>query len=641
MYQVFAIYPPNTNALGSLCFKHVIICIFTIVLFLHTPPLAFSSDSQDWLDDYQKNGGVFKPETHTVYPNQVMQPSGFVVASTEMLYKVVGTTRKPLDWTDIQPKLVNQNTPQSEAMAAYKEYAHFAGNFMIFHLFAVPKVLVGFSDEDRAMISSKWGIETHHIPKDGDYVELIYSTENRWGGSSPSHHKITVNHKKIAELGSLNAYLKHKGFTFTPSGVEFTFENNKIDFNSRRDKIEIFNYVFNFLANDYTYILGNLVNKNVTAFKSDWKRIYNYDLGQHSPQFASGTVLAAHKNYKNALSELSKVHKFSFNKNGSVGGADIDGESFYVLEDILIPKSALDWNNAQVTLNRGDTYHKLERKWVGLTRKYLKGEAMSGDEVFMYLKARLNGFKDLSNGASNVGLPESMSEPDENISQRGKPKKQYTFHFYKKGGLGGSDFNNKLYINVNGLWVLYDDIEYVPGKWETFEVTFYSNKFYYRYTKKDGKDARGEELTGAEAYNYLVENMPTDTDTPPYLFRQIEDANSKIPNVPQPQSSQNSSQKAYKFAFDGIVGEYFKPIIVNSEKFYILSNILIPSSSWGWNGKITVTINKEATYHKTKFELFNNYQDRRIVKGQAMSGEEVFNQLKGALSSKGFEDLSN
>ncbi|MYE07871.1 MAG: hypothetical protein F4X95_03875, partial [Oligoflexia bacterium] len=119
MYQVFAIYPPNTNALGSLCFKHVIICIFTIVLFFS--PLAFSSDSQDWLDDYQKNRGVFKPETHTVYPNQVMQPSGFVVASTEMLYKVVGTTRKPLDWTDIQPKLVNQNTPQSEAMAAYKE----------------------------------------------------------------------------------------------------------------------------------------------------------------------------------------------------------------------------------------------------------------------------------------------------------------------------------------------------------------------------------------------------------------------------------------------------------------------------------------------------------------------------------------
>ena len=602
------------------------------------PLLAFSSDSA-WLDDYKKNGGVFKPETHTVYPNVVMKPSGFVVASLSMLYKTVGSARKPLDWADIQPKLVNRNTPQAVAMAEYKEYAHFAGNFMFFHLFAVPKVLVGFSDEDRAMIASKWGIETHHIPKDGDYVELIYSTENKWPGSPVSHHKITVNHKKIAELGSLSAYLKHKGFAFTPPSVEFAFENNKIDFNSRTDKIDMFNYIFNFLANDYTYRLGNQTSANAN-FKSDWKRIYNYTLGKHSPQFARATVLAGHKHYKNALAQSSKIHKFSFSKEGGVGGANIDAEEFYVLEDILIPKKDLDWRKAEVTIHRGDTYYKQAQKWVGGTRKPVKGKAFSGDEAFMYLKARLKGFKDLSNGASNVGLTEPV-DPDENTSQRGKPKKQYEFYFYKEGGHGGNHFDHKFYIDINGLYVLRDDIENVPGKWNTFKVTFYSNKFYYKHTRKNGWHARGDKLTGAQAYNYLVENMPADPDTPRYLYRQIANKNSKIPNVPPAEnSSQSSSQKAYKIAFNGTVSDYFKPISMDGGTFYVLSGVFIPSKSWAWNGKkMTVSISKADTYYGTKLEWTK--EGLKTVKGDPLSGEELFNYLKGNLSSQGFEELSN
>ena len=608
-------------------------------VLISIPILSFSSDSS-WLKDYQKNGGVFKPEIHAVYPNVVMKPSGFVVASISLLYKTIGSTRKPLDWADIQPKLVNRNTPQAVAMAEYKEYAHFAGNFMIFHLFAVPKVLVGFSDEDRAMIASKWGIETHHIPKDGDYVELIYSTENRWPGSPVSHHKITVNHKKIAELGSLSAYLKHKGFAFTPSSVEFVFENKKIDFNSRRDKIEMFNYVFNFLANDYTYRLGNQASAD-TNFRSDWKRIYNYTLGKHSPQFSRAGVLAGHKHYKNALAEGSKIHKFSFSKEGGVGGANIDGEEFYVLEDILIPKKDLDWRKAEVTIHRGNTYYKQERKWVGGTRKHVKGESMSGDDVFMYLKARLNGFKDFSNGASSADLTEPV-DPDENTDQRGKPKKQYEFHFYKEGGLGGNHFDHKFYIDINGLYVLRDDIENVPGKWNTFKVTFYNHKFYYKHTRKNGWNARGDKLTGAQAYNYLVENMPTNPDTPSYLYRQITNKNSKIPNVPPAENrgSQSSSQKAYKIAFNGTVGDYFKPISMDGKTFYVLSGVFIPSKSWAWNGKkMTVAINKADTYYGTKLEWTK--EGLKTVKGDPLSGEELFNYLKGSLSSQGFEELSN
>ncbi|MDE0518750.1 MAG: hypothetical protein OXH36_04260, partial [Bdellovibrionales bacterium] len=207
--------------------------------------------------------------------------------------------------------------------------------------------------------------------------------------------------------------------------------------------------------------------------------------------------------------------------------------------------------------------------------------------------------------------------------------------------------NNKFYVDINGLFVPHSDIK--ETKPNTYELSIPDNGIYYRakHSQSEGF-IRGEKLTAAHAYNYLKANVTTDPGAHPYLYKQQAGANPNIPGMPPVKSgSQQKTEDCsvniavYKFAFDGIVHEYFKPIIVNSEKFYILSNILIPSSSWGWNGKITVTINKKATYHKTKFELFNNYQDRRIVKGQAMSGEEVFNQLKGALSSKGFEDLSN
>ena len=607
--------------------------IFSGLIFI--PLLASSSDSA-WLKDYQKNGGVFKPETHTVYPNVVMKPSGFVVASLSMLYKTVGSTRKPLDWADIQPKLVNRNTPQAVAMAEYKEYAHFAGNFMFFHLFAVPKVLVGFSDEDRAMIASKWGIETHHIPKDGDYVELIYSTENKWPGSPVSHHKITVNHKKIAELGSLSAYLKHKGFAFTPPSVEFVFENNKIDFNSRRDKIDMFNYIFNFLANDYTYRLGNQTSANAN-FRSDWKRIYNYTLGKHSPQFARAGVIASHKNYKNALSQNTSVHKFSFSKEGGVGGANIDSEEFYVLEDILIPKKDLDWRKAEVTIHRGDTYYKHERKWVGLTRKSLKGESMSGDDVFMYLKARLNGFKDFSNGASSATVKENP------IHQL--PTKTYTFAFTKEGGLGGSDIDGKFYVDINGLFVPRSDIK--ESLTNTYKLSIPDNGVYYRVKRSQKGFIRGEKLIGAHAYNYLKANVTADSGAPPYLYKQIAGANPNIPGMPPVKSGSQQETKdcsvniaVYKFAFDGIVHEYFKPTLIDGEKFYTLNNILIPSSLWGWNGKITITLNKADTYYKVKRKSINNYQDVILVKGAAMSGEKVFNSLRDHLTHKGFEDNS-
>ena len=604
-------------------------------VLISIPILSFSSDSS-WLKDYQKNGGVFKPEIHAVYPNVVMKPSGFVVASISLLYKTIGSTRKPLDWADIQPKLVNRNTPQAVAMAEYKEYAHFAGNFMIFHLFAVPKVLVGFSDEDRAMIASKWGIETHHIPKDGDYVELIYSTENRWPGSPVSHHKITVNHKKIAELGSLSAYLKHKGFAFTPSSVEFVFENKKIDFNSRRDKIEMFNYVFNFLANDYTYRLGNQASAD-TNFRSDWKRIYNYTLGKHSPQFSRAGVLAGHKHYKNALAEGSKIHKFSFSKEGGVGGANIDGEEFYVLEDILIPKKDLDWRKAEVTIHRGNTYYKQERKWVGGTRKHVKGESMSGDDVFMYLKARLNGFKDFSNGASSANVKENP------IHQL--PTKTYAFTFTKEGGLGGSDIDGKFYVDINGLFVPHSDIK--ETKSNTYELSIPDNGVYYRVKRSQTGFIRGEKLTGAHAYNYLKASVTVNSGAPPYLYKQTAGDNPNIPGMPPVKSGSQQETKdcsvnlsVYKFAFDGIVHEYFKPISIDGEKFYILNNILIPASLWNWDGKITLAINKANTYYKVKRKYINNYQDIILVKGTAMSGEKVFNDLKAHLTHKGFEDRS-
>ena len=129
-----------------------------------------------------------------MYSGKVIRRSGFVITSLDdLFYKTVGLTRKPLEWSDIQAKLRDSSTPQAEAMANYKNYVHLLSKFMIFHLFAVPKVLVDFPEKDKKMIAAKWGIETDSLPDDGDYVELVYSTETRYGGlfNSPQNNRQT------------------------------------------------------------------------------------------------------------------------------------------------------------------------------------------------------------------------------------------------------------------------------------------------------------------------------------------------------------------------------------------------------------------------------------------------------------------
>ena len=661
------------------------------LLFFSIPIISLSSDSS-WLDDYKKNKGVFTSEKHYVYPGSATRSSGFVITSLDdLFYKTVGLTRKPLAWSDIQPKLVDSSTPQAVAMAGYKKYAYLLSQFMIFHLFAVPKVLVDFPEEDKKMILAKWGF-TDSTPADGDYVELVYSTETKYGALL-KQYKITAKHKKIAELGSLTAYLNHKGFNFSrPDTVEFIFDN-ELDFGSRSDKIMLFNYVFNFLANDYRYRLSNnfpvsefsnvsatvngttknckdyssfssaekgafysacrtRLDENISTYQSDWSRIYSYTLGKHSPQFARADVIAGHKNYKKTLTQNSAIHKFSFNKDGGVGGADIDGESFYVLADLLIPKSDLEWRTAIVTIHRANTYHKHKRKFVGGKFKTLKTDPMTGDEAFMYLKAKLQSrdFKDLSEGGSSDGLAEH-SDPEETAQiedeKNRQSSKKYTFTFSKQGGMGGTHFDHKFHADIKGLYVLYSDIKDVHGQWATFKITFHSNLFYYKADVKKGWDARGQKLTGAQAYNYLVENVPTDPDTPPYLYRQKAGDNPKIPNVEQPEEDKKAEKakkevSVYKIAFKDNYNEFNKSVTVDGEEFYVSRDILIPYKSWGWNGlKIVLTINKADTFHRAIMKWRGSgTQYMYYVKGDKMTGEAVFKTFRDHFTHFGFEDLT-
>ena len=183
---------------------------------------------------------------------------------------------------------------------------------------------------------------------------------------------------------------------------------------------------------------------------------------------------------------------------------------------------------------------------------------MTGDEAFMYLKAKLKSrnFKDLSEGGSSDGL-EEHSDPKELIQAQDdkdrKSSKQYTFTFSKSGGFGGTHFDHKLYIDINGLYVLYKDIKPIDQEWSAFKITFYSNLFYYKTDVQKGWNARGEKLNGVQAYNYLVENVSTDPNTPNYLYSQKEGANPKIPNVEQPDSPKEEPQpknvSIYKISF--------------------------------------------------------------------------------------------
>ena len=126
-----------------------------------------------------------------------------------------------------------------------------------------------------------------------------------------------------------------------------------------------------------------------------------------------------------------------------------------------------------------------------------------------------------------------FSIPFFSLSSVQQSSQKYTFTFSKQGGFDGTHFDYKLYINVNGLYVLRRDIKDVPGEWATFKTTFYSNQFYYKVDIEKGWHVRGEKLTGEQAYNYLVENVPTDPDTSSYLYSQKAGANPKIVNSKQ------------------------------------------------------------------------------------------------------------
>ena len=100
----------------------------------------------------------------------------------------------------------------------------------------------------------------------------------------------------------------------------------------------------------------------------------------------------------------------------------------------------------------------------------------------------------------------------------------------------------------------------------------------------------------------------------------------------------------YKFAFRDNYKEFQKSKTVDGEKFYVSRDILIPYKSWGWDGiKIVLTINRADTFYKAVMKWRSsgsNTQTMYYVKGDKMTGEEVFNTFRDYFTHFGFQDRS-
>ena len=346
-----------------------------------------------------------------------------------------------------------------------------------------------------------------------------------------------------------------------------------------------------------------------------------------------------------------KFHKFSFSKDGGVAGATIDGVRYYVLANILIPREDLNWQTAEVVIYRDKTYYKRTSSFFIRNKK---GASMTGDEVFMFLKSQLvaRSFKDLSNGATSVGLPEYQppaSQAQQSAQTQKKPQ-IYTFSFYKEGGLGVDIINGKRYVGINGLYIPQESV--AQGYVNNYKIVFNDDTTnYYTETRKNGKNALGQKITGAQAVNYLVDNMPTDPKTPPYLYRQPAGENAKIPGVSDVVITQSHSEEektcesaVYKFAFRDIHKEVKNPATVDGERFWVVQNILIPYTSWAWDGiKNIFSINKSDTFHKAVMKwrkAGGNIQVMYYAKGDKMTADEVFKTFKDSYHNWGFQDRS-
>ena len=411
---------------------------FSLNVFGSAPP------HDPLLNDFVSNGGEFTPDFHSVNWRETTNSSRIVINYFD--WPMNGHPKiAPLSWSYVQPKLVDSNTDQTVAMDSFKRSMSLWSKTMIFHLFAVPKVLIGFSAEDKKMIETKWGLEfpdPSAKPNNGDYVELIYKKQDQL-------HTIQVNHKMIKSQGSMNAYFRHKGFNFSPPKVEFQF-TNKISFMGRLSKDQIFNEVFNLLSNDYYYGLssnshyssfnnvsceGNLldcIKDNISTFKEDWKRIYNYTLGKRSPHFTRENVIAGHKAFAKIVSankvrkkEEAKLaektffaenYKIVFNSEGCCAGSTIDGKSYHHVAGILIPDSIFKLNlekgKWEVRIKKSDTFYKIHvvKTFFGMPKARAKGESLTGEEVYSHFKKNLKGFEDLSDSLSQANNLEGDSQ---------------------------------------------------------------------------------------------------------------------------------------------------------------------------------------------------------------------------------------
>ena len=405
------------------------------------------------LNDFVSNDGDFKPDLH--YINRYdTRNSAHIVINHFGWPRNRNALHNPLQWSYVQPKLVNSNTAKDLAMDSFERSMELWSKAMIFHFFAVAKILQGFSAKDKKMIETKWGLEFADSKTKQDYVELNFKE----GKTSPRLYTITVNHKLIKDKGSLNAYFRHRGFNFSPPKVDFTFQN-KIQFQGH-SKDRLFNQVFNFLSNDYSYMLGNAgfknvsivfkktkrnctedsqdihsaclqkIKENISTFKQDWKRIYNYTLGDRSKEFIRTNVIAGHTDFKKIVSAnrarkkeeaqkekddfFAKNYKFFFNK-GSIPGAEIGGEEYHIIEGILIPKRITKINTKkkkrEMFFEKSAVFYKAERdSW---RAPWTQGSRLTGTEVYNHFKTVLKNFESLNEGLSTTDGPGSQVDQNQ------------------------------------------------------------------------------------------------------------------------------------------------------------------------------------------------------------------------------------
>ena len=428
------------SALKSL----VILICFSFSSNASTKQNSGTKSHDPLLNDFVSNDGDFKADLHYISRYETRN-SAHIVINHFGWPRNRNALHNPLQWSYVQPKLVNSSTAKDLAMDSFERSMELWSKAMIFHFFAVPKVLQGFSAEDKKMIETKWGLEFPSAKTKKDYVELNFKE----GRTSPRLYTITVSHKMIQDQGSLNAYFRHKGFNFSPPKVDFTFEN-KIKFQGH-NKDRLFNQVFNFLSNDYSYMLGNAgfknvsivfegakrnctedsqdihsvclqkSNENISTFKQDWKRIYNYTLGDRSKEFIRTNVIAGHTDFKKIVSAnrsrkkeeaqaekddfFAKNYKFLFNK-GSIPGTEIGGEEYHIIEGILIPKRITKVNTKkkkrEMTFEKTAVFYKAERdSW---RTPWTKGSSLTGTEVYNHFKTVLKDFESLNDSSTTDGL---------------------------------------------------------------------------------------------------------------------------------------------------------------------------------------------------------------------------------------------